>query len=65
MTLKDWLKLNPNHRAVVTASPGDELKVVLTGGDAAEGPYRATGVELQETVDRALEVRALVRSARP
>ena len=64
-TLKEWLRLNPNHEAVLRLEPGDLVRVTLTGGPRSDGPYSGVGDEEGTAIRHALEARAAVRKELP
>lgn len=65
MTIKDWLKLNPNHRVTLAAAPGDEVRAVLHKGDGIDQRVVGQGVDELVAIKRALEVRAGIAEKLP
>ncbi len=61
LTLKDWLKLNPNHRVVLAALPDDNVRAVLKGGEGIDQRLIGDGVDELVAIRHALEVRAGIR----
>ncbi len=64
-TLKEWLRLNPNHTALCSLDPGDQVRVVLSGGPRSDGPYSGLGDDEGEAIRHALEARAAIRKELP
>ncbi len=65
MTLKDWLKLNPNHRLVIAAAPGDQVRAVLKGGEGIDQRLVGDGVDELVAIKHALENRERIREQLP
>lgn len=65
MTIKDWLKLNPNHRVTLATASGDEVRAVLHEGDGIDERLVGQGVDELVAIKRALENRERVREQLP
>jgi len=60
MTIKDWLKLNPNHKATLTDASGDQVRVILHGGDGIDQRLVGAGDEVETAIASALRARAML-----
>lgn len=60
MTLKDWLRLNPNHKVTLRDAPGDAVRATLHGGDGIDQCLVGVGDDEVLAISRALETRALI-----
>ena len=58
MTLKDWLKLNPNHRCSIQAAPGDQVRAILKNGDGIDQRIIGDGTNEDLAIGAALRNRA-------
>lgn len=65
MTLKEWLRLNVNHKAVFRIEPGDRVGVVLKGGHGVDAHWVGKGDGPDDAVTNALETRDKVRATLP
>ncbi len=61
MTLKDWLKINPNHKVTLTASNSGGVRAVLSGGDGLDQRIVGEGDDVAEAHRQALETRDKIR----
>jgi len=65
MTLKDWLKLNPNHRVTLTVAPDDEVRALLHMGEGIDQRFVGQGVDELVAIKHALENRERIREQLP
>ncbi len=61
LTIKDWLKLNPNHRVTLAALPDDNVRAVLKGGEGIDQRLIGDGADEVIAIKHALEVREGIR----
>ncbi len=65
MTLKDWLKLNPNHRATFAAAVGDRVEARLHGGEGIDQRLVGEGDDESDAARHALENRDRIKATLP
>jgi hypothetical protein len=65
MTLKEWLKLNPNHRVTLAAGPDDTVRALLHKGEGIDQRLIGDGVDELVAIKHALENRERIREQLP
>lgn len=56
MTLTEWFKINPNHKALISGDASG-VRVTLHGGDGVDQRIVGKGADEVEAIANALEVR--------